>query len=84
MGLPTTYSQEFKKFKDFFAKIRDAQAPPKFTNQLLLDWGYKSKNHRAFIPLLKSLGFLTWDGALQNDIRNFETTLHQSKLWVKL
>lgn len=62
MGLPTTYSQEFKKFKDFFAKIRDAQAPPKFTNQLLLDWGYKSKNHRAFIPLLKSLGFLTGDG----------------------
>lgn len=62
MGLPTTYSQEFKKFKDFFAKIRDAQAPPKFTNQLLMDWGYKSNNHRAFIPLLKSLGFLTGDG----------------------
>jgi hypothetical protein len=62
MGLPTTYSQEFKKFKDFFGKIRDAQAPPKFTNQLLMDWGFKSNNHRPFIPLLKSLGFLTADG----------------------
>ncbi|RZJ99391.1 MAG: hypothetical protein EOO43_26485 [Flavobacterium sp.] len=62
MGLPTTYSQEFKKFKDFFGKIRDAQAPPKFTNQLLMDWGFKSNNHRPFIPLLKSLGFLTSDG----------------------
>jgi len=62
MGLPTTYSQEFKKFKEFFGKIRDAQAPAKFTNPLLMDWGYKSNNHRAFIPLLKSLGFLTTDG----------------------
>lgn len=62
MGLPTTYSQEFKKFAEFFGKIRDAQAPTRFTNQLLLDWGYKSKNHRAFIPLLKALGFLTTDG----------------------
>jgi len=62
MALPTTYTQEFKKFKEFFGKIRDAQAPTKFTNQLLQDWGYKSNNHRAFIPLLKSLGFLTADG----------------------
>lgn len=62
MALPTTYTQEFKKFKEFFGKIRDAQAPSKFTTQLLKDWGYKSNNHRAFIPLLKSLGFLTADG----------------------
>jgi hypothetical protein len=62
MALPTTYTQEFKKFKEFFGKIRDAQAPSKFTTQLLIDWGYKSNNHRAFIPVLKSLGFLTADG----------------------
>lgn len=62
MALPTTYSQEFKRFKEFFGKIRDAQAPSKFTHQILQDWGYKSNNHRAFIPLLKSLGFLTADG----------------------
>lgn len=62
MGLPTTYTQEFKRFPEFFNKIRDAQAPDKFTQQLLKDWGYKSHNHRAFIPILKSLGFLTPDG----------------------
>jgi len=62
MALPTTYTQEFKKFKEFFGKIRDAQSPTKFTTQLLIDWGYKSNNHRAFIPVLKSLGFLTADG----------------------
>ena len=39
MALPTTYTQEYKRFKDFFGKIRDAQAPPKFTYQLLIDWG---------------------------------------------
>jgi hypothetical protein len=63
MSLPTTYTQEFKKLNEFFNKIRDAQAPQKFTQQLLKDWGYKSNNHRAFIPLLKALGFLTVDGA---------------------
>lgn len=62
MALPTTYTQEFKRFSDLFEKIRDAQVPSKFTNQLLLDWGFKSKNHRAFIPVLKALGFLKEDG----------------------
>ena len=63
MSLPTTYTQEYKKLNEFFNKIRDAQAPQKFTQQLLKDWGYKSNNHRAFIPLLKALGFLTADGS---------------------
>lgn len=62
MALPTTYTQAFALLADFFSKIRDAQAPPKFTNQLLKDMGFESTNHRAFIPLLKSLGFLTADG----------------------
>ena len=62
MALPTTYTQEFKRLGEFFNKIRDAQAPDKFTQQLLKDWGYKSHNHRAFIPILKALGFLTADG----------------------
>lgn len=63
MALPTTYTQEFKRLGELFEKIRDAQAPGKFTNQILLDWGFKSKNHRAFIPVLKALGFLTADGS---------------------
>jgi hypothetical protein len=62
MALPTTYTQEFRRLGEFFNKIRDAQAPDKFTNQLLVDWGYKSNNHRPFIPLLKALGFLSAEG----------------------
>jgi len=73
MALPTTYTQAFGLLADFFGRIRDAQAPPKFTNQLLKDIGFESTNHRAFIPLLKSLGFLTADGtptARYHDYRN--------------
>lgn len=62
MALPTSYTQAFTLLGEFFGKIRDAQAPPKFTNQLLKDLGYASTNHRAFIPILKSLGFLSPDG----------------------
>lgn len=78
MSLPTTYTQEFKKLSEFFNKIRDAQAPEKFTQQLLKDWGYKSNNHRAFIPLLKALGFLTADGSptqRYHDYRNHSVSL---------
>lgn len=66
MALPTTYTQEFKRLGEFFGKIRDAQAPGKFTQQILKDWGYKSVNHRAFIPILKALGFLTSEGTPTN------------------
>lgn len=62
MGLPTSYTQAYGSFKDFFTRIRDAQAPEKFAQQILKDWGYKSNNHRPYIPLLKSLGFLSSDG----------------------
>lgn len=63
MALPSTYTQTYSQIADFFNKIRDAQAPDKFTHQLLKDFGYLSTNHRAFIPIMKSLGFLSADGA---------------------
>jgi hypothetical protein len=63
MGLPTTYTQASNQLSEFFGKLRDAQAPDKFTLQIIKDFGYKSMNHRAFLPILKSLGFLTADGS---------------------
>lgn len=62
MALPTTYTQAFNLLGDFFSKLRDAQAPDKFTNQQLKDFNFKSNNHRPFIPILKALGFLSADG----------------------
>lgn len=73
MGLPSTYTNAHGVIGDFFSKIRDAQAPEKFTHQILKDLGFKSNSHRAFIPLMKALGFLTADGAptkRYNDYRN--------------
>lgn len=63
MALPATYTQTHNQLGEFFSKIRDAQAPDKFTLQLLKDLGYVSTNHRAFLPILKALGFLSADGS---------------------
>jgi hypothetical protein len=63
MGLPTSYTQAYGSLEEFFEQLRDAQAPDTLTHQILKDWGYKSNNHRPFIPLLKALGFLSSDGS---------------------
>lgn len=60
--LPNAYYQGYGKLSDFFSKIRDANAPEQFSQQLLKDWGYSSSNDRALIPLLKAIGFLSSDG----------------------
>jgi hypothetical protein len=62
VALSGSYVLPINRIPDIFNKIRDGQAPERFTNQLLKDWGFASTNDRAFIPLLKSLGFLSADG----------------------
>jgi hypothetical protein len=71
MALPTTYTQETKVLSEFFGKLRDAQAPDKFTLQMIKDFGYKSNNHRAFLPILKAIGFLTADGSPTTRYHNY-------------
>lgn len=62
MALTNAYSVAVSRIPDLFAKIRDGQAPELFSQQLLRDWGFSSSNDRAFVPLLKALGFLSPDG----------------------
>lgn len=62
MALTNTYVLPVNRIPDLFGKIRDGQAPERFTHQLLKDWGFSSTNDRAFVPLLKELGFLTAEG----------------------
>ena len=62
MGLASTYLISPGRVPDFFNQIKDGQAPERFTQQLLKDWGFASTNDRALIPLLKALGFLTPEG----------------------
>ena len=62
MGLSSAYSVAASRISDLFSQIRDGQAPDQLTIQLLKDWGFKSSNDRASIPILKALGFLSPDG----------------------
>ena len=62
MGLSASYVGPVNRIPEIFNKIRDGQAPERFTIQLLRDWGFSSTNDRAFIPLLKSLNFLSSEG----------------------
>jgi len=62
MALTSAYVLAVGRIPEVFSKIRDGQAPDHVTNQLLKDWGFASSNDRAFIPLLKALGFLTPSG----------------------
>lgn len=62
MALTNAYVLPSGRIPDLFQKIRDGQPPERFTSQQLKDWGFTSTNDRAFIGLLKALGFLTTDG----------------------
>jgi hypothetical protein len=62
MALTNTYVLATNRVPDIFSKIRDGQAPDRFSQQLLKDWGFTSTNDRAFVALLKALGFLSADG----------------------
>jgi hypothetical protein len=63
MALSDVYVQVYGQLPEFFAKLQQGQAPDQFTRQHLVDLGFTSSNHRALIPLLKALGFLSPDGA---------------------
>jgi Family of unknown function (DUF5343) len=60
--LTKRYVLSNKNLQPIFTKIVEGVAPPKFNADHLKSIGYGSSNDRAFIPLLKDLGFLTSDG----------------------
>lgn len=63
MALLNQYVIVPNQLATFFERIREGQAPESFTRQHLKDIGFASSNHRALIPLLKGLGFLSADGS---------------------
>lgn len=62
MALSKIYVQNYGQFTEMFGALQRGQAPDHFTVEHLKDLGFTSSNHRAFIPLLKALGFLSPDG----------------------
>lgn len=78
MALANVYVQNYGQIPEFFSKIREGQAPAKFTQQHLRDIGFTSSNYRAYIPLLKTLGFLSSDGVPTSRYRDYRD-ISQSK-----
>ncbi len=62
MSLTSAYSNNYGQLKEFFEKIREGQAPSKFSQEHLKDLGFTSSHHRSYIPIMKALGFLSSDG----------------------
>lgn len=62
MSLPTSYLTSTKNLSGILDAIKNAQAPPKFTNSFLESLEYKSSSDRLIIGVLKALGFLTPGG----------------------
>jgi uncharacterized protein DUF5343 len=56
--VPTTYVVATGRIPDYFAAIQKGAAPSRFTTDFLENLGFKAKNDRQFIPLLKALRFL--------------------------
>ena len=71
MALLNRYVLVYGQIAKFLEKLREGQAPEKFTRGFLKDIGFKSSNHLAFIPLLKGLGFLTSDGTPTQRYKDF-------------
>ena len=63
MALANAYVQTYGQIPDFFGKLGEGQAPERFTRQHLKDLGFAKPSHHPFIPLLKTLGFLSGDGS---------------------
>ena len=80
MALANTYIQVYGQLPELFQRISDGAAPEKFTTQHLKDWGYASSNYRAVIPLLKSLNFLSADGAPSTRYHEYRNTAQSKRV----
>ena len=56
------YANKMSSLKDFLVKIPNIAVPEKFTQKTLYALGYKSKNDRPIITVLKFIGFLDESG----------------------
>jgi|HubBroStandDraft_6_1064221.scaffolds.fasta_scaffold42010_2 hypothetical protein len=80
MALANNYVQVYGQLPDVFSKIAEAQAPDSFTRQYLKDLGFGSSTFRAVIPLLKTLGFLSAEGAPTNRYRDYRNTARSRQI----
>jgi hypothetical protein len=70
------YTSNVGRFKMFLEKIRQSGVPEKVTRKVLESMGFKSKNDRSFIRILKFIGLLDPSGGtteLWQKFRNRKT-----------
>jgi hypothetical protein len=60
-NLPNSYVQT-GRIDEYFEAMLNADAPERFSTRFLENLGFKSTNDRAFIGVLKDLGFIDQDG----------------------
>ena len=56
--VPSAYLQAAGRTEEYFKAIQKGTAPPRFTTEFLANMGFKSKNDRQLITVLKALNFL--------------------------
>jgi hypothetical protein len=78
MDTQVPYLQSATRLRELLNKISEAGEPEKFTQRFLLDLGFKSRNDRPFIGLLKYLGMLDPSGRPTASYSQFRNTA-QSK-----
>lgn len=61
MPLPNSYVQT-GRMQDYFEAMLNAEPPSRFSTSFMQNLGFKSSNDRAFIGVLRELGFIDSDG----------------------
>lgn len=75
MASPLPYVMSNKNLDPLFAKIASAKVPDKFTHVFLQKTiGLKGTNDRAYIPLLRTLGFLDASGTPTASYRHLKNS----------
>jgi hypothetical protein len=68
------YTSNPARVKEFLQKIHKVGNPDKVTFKFLESLGFKSKNDRAILPVLKSLGFVDGTGIPTQRWKDYRST----------
>lgn len=71
--MPYPYIIKISSLRDFLRKIPIIGVPEKLTLKVLESLGYKSKNDRPIIPILKFINFLERNGTPNENYVNFRS-----------
>jgi hypothetical protein len=68
----SAYMYSVKALPKMFESMQSAPVPPRFTHELLRTLGFKGSNDRAFINVLKGLGFIDQNSVPSKSYRSYK------------